>query len=67
MILLDYQMEFDIKIDDKRIKVRYGTTLKTVISDNGLKGQIINQYGKDVPLCLPLRGPSIFKTRLSTE
>jgi len=67
MILLDYQMEFDIKIDGKLIKVRYGTTLKTVISDQGLKAQIINQYGKDVPLCLPLRGPSIFNTRLSTE
>ena len=54
-------MEFDIVINDKPVKVRYGTIIKSVMD-----GPILNKYGKPVPEGLPLRGPATFFTPRST-
>ncbi len=53
-------MEFDIIINDKPVKVRYGTIIKSVMPADG---QILNKYGKPVPESLPLRGPATFNHR----
>ena len=56
-------MEFDINVvqtdgTNRSIKVKYGTLLSKVFPDSSI---ILNQYGKPVPLNVPLRGPATFK------
>ncbi len=56
-------MEFDINVIQKdgttrSIKVKYGTLLSKAVTDASV---ILNQYGKPVPLNVPLRGPATFK------
>jgi hypothetical protein len=57
-------MEFDIVIkqgdDDLSFKVRYGTTLQALLTQNGIRGQVTNMYGRTVPDGLTLRGPTTF-------
>jgi hypothetical protein len=58
-------MQFDIVIKDDnstplKIRVKYGKTLRSVMTENGLHGEIQNQYGKPLPADMPLRGAATF-------
>jgi hypothetical protein len=62
-MLFDIVIIEDEEVSPRVIKVKYGTTLRSVMTENGLQGEIQNQFGKPLPLEMPLRGTATFILR----